>query len=216
MFVILPATAVTLGRNGGSIESADQAASALRPLAGQFASLLFTFGIVGTGLLAITTLAGSSAYASAEVFHWREGLSRTLGQAPGFYGVVVASWRPVLRSTCSASTPSARCTYRPSSTASPRPRILVLMVLASRSRELGRWRSGAVSVTLVRRGCHHHGSTAHLVSVRLAGHCELPSPHQRTRRRQPLNGPRSPAFRRVQRTIERIEFVGDLDHTHTI
>ena len=90
MFAILTATAVTLGKHPGNIETADQAAQALKPVAGSFASLLFTVGIVGTGLLAVPTLVGSSAYALAEAFHWREGLSKSLRQAPGFYAVIVA------------------------------------------------------------------------------------------------------------------------------
>jgi NRAMP (natural resistance-associated macrophage protein)-like metal ion transporter len=81
----------------GNIASADQAASALAPLvhsfphAGQLARLIFALGIVGAGLLAVPTLAGSVAYAVAEAFAWREGLSRKIQQAPGFYGAIVVS-----------------------------------------------------------------------------------------------------------------------------
>ena len=73
------------------IQSAEQAARALEPLAGSFAKVLFSVGIVGLGLLAVPVLAGSTAYAVAEAFHWREGLSQRLKDAPGFYGVIVAS-----------------------------------------------------------------------------------------------------------------------------
>src|SRR4029453_18482606 len=68
-----------------------EAARALEPIAGRFASALFAAGIVGTGLLAIPTLAGSAAYALAETFGLREGLGRKLKDAPGFYGVLAAS-----------------------------------------------------------------------------------------------------------------------------
>lgn len=91
MFFIMLTVASTLGRAGiTSIETADQAAQALQPLAGQWAALLFALGIVGTGLLAVPILAGSVAYAVAEIAGWAEGLSLTYRQAPGFYGVIAA------------------------------------------------------------------------------------------------------------------------------
>ena len=91
MFAIMVCSAATLGAHGlHSVQTAEQAAAALRPLAGRFAGLLFTAGIVGTGLLAVPVLAGSTAYAASEAFNWHEGLSRTFRQAPGFYGVIGA------------------------------------------------------------------------------------------------------------------------------
>jgi len=66
-------------------------ASALTPLADRFASLLYTIGIVGTGALAIPTLAGSAAYAFAETFGWKQGLDQKLKNARSFYGVIVLS-----------------------------------------------------------------------------------------------------------------------------
>lgn len=90
MFFIILTTALTLHKAGlTSISSTKQAAEALRPLAGNLAYLLFTVGIVGTGLLAIPTLAGSAAYALAETFHWAYGLDNKLGQARAFYGVFI-------------------------------------------------------------------------------------------------------------------------------
>ncbi|MDE3229461.1 MAG: divalent metal cation transporter, partial [Chloroflexota bacterium] len=71
-----------------NIQSADQAALALRPLAGPFAQQLFALGIVGTGLLAVPVLAGSAAYGIAEAVGWHEGLAKTLNHARGFYGVI--------------------------------------------------------------------------------------------------------------------------------
>jgi NRAMP (natural resistance-associated macrophage protein)-like metal ion transporter len=92
MFAIMVSSAATLGAHGSQdVATAAEAARALEPIAGRFASLLFAAGIVGTGLLAIPTLAGSAAYALAETFGWREGLGRTLKEAPGFYGVVTAA-----------------------------------------------------------------------------------------------------------------------------
>jgi NRAMP (natural resistance-associated macrophage protein)-like metal ion transporter len=92
MFFIILTTALTLHKHGITrIETSKQAAEALAPLAGKFASLLYTFGIIGVGLLAIPTLAGSAAYAFAETFQWRYGLDRKLRQARSFYAVVILS-----------------------------------------------------------------------------------------------------------------------------
>jgi NRAMP (natural resistance-associated macrophage protein)-like metal ion transporter len=88
-FFIIATTASTLHVNGiFQINSAAEAASALRPVAGDFAFLLFAFGVIGTGLLAVPVLAGSAAYAFAEAFGWREGLYLKFKQAHGFYGVI--------------------------------------------------------------------------------------------------------------------------------
>jgi NRAMP (natural resistance-associated macrophage protein)-like metal ion transporter len=89
MFFIILTTASTLGAHGvTNIQSATDAAEALRPLAGNFAFLLFALGIVGTGLLAVPVLAGSASYAVAESFDWHEGLYLKLRRAHGFYGVI--------------------------------------------------------------------------------------------------------------------------------
>jgi Mn2+/Fe2+ NRAMP family transporter len=89
MFFIIAACAGTLYASGvTNIETADQAALALKPF-GTLAYWLFAAGIVGTGLLAIPVLAGSSAYAFAEAFKWRSGLYRPLKQAHAFYGVII-------------------------------------------------------------------------------------------------------------------------------
>ncbi len=88
-FCIMLTTAVTLHAAGiADIQSAAQAAEALRPLAGDFAFLLFAAGIVGTGLLAVPVLAGSAAYAVAESFRWRIGLGLSLAEARGFYFIL--------------------------------------------------------------------------------------------------------------------------------
>jgi len=92
MFFIIITTAATLHANGiTNIGTASQAAEALRPLAGKLAYLLFAVGIIGTGLLAVPILAGSSAYAVAETRGWKEGLSKKARRAPGFYAVIAVS-----------------------------------------------------------------------------------------------------------------------------
>ncbi len=91
-FFIVLTTALTLHRHGVTRpETSRQVAEALRPLAGRFAELLYTVGLIGVGLLAIPTLSGSAAYAFAETFGWRQGLDRKLGGARYFYGVVILS-----------------------------------------------------------------------------------------------------------------------------
>jgi NRAMP (natural resistance-associated macrophage protein)-like metal ion transporter len=92
MFFIIAVCANTLFVNGiTNIDSAADAALALRPLAGQWAFLLFAIGIIGTGLLAIPILAGSTAYAISESFGWKEGLYRKFKTAHAFYGVIIVS-----------------------------------------------------------------------------------------------------------------------------
>jgi NRAMP (natural resistance-associated macrophage protein)-like metal ion transporter len=92
MFFIILTTAITLNRHGIThIETTREAAEALRPLAGKFAATLFTVGIVGVGFLAIPTLAGSTAYAFAETFRWRQGLDKKLSQARAFYALILFS-----------------------------------------------------------------------------------------------------------------------------
>jgi len=92
MFFIILTTAITLNRHGITrIETTRQAAEALRPLAGRFASTLFTLGIVGVGFLAIPTLAGSVAYAFAETFGLRQGLDKKLKRARAFYALILLS-----------------------------------------------------------------------------------------------------------------------------
>jgi NRAMP (natural resistance-associated macrophage protein)-like metal ion transporter len=89
MFFIILTTAVTLhAHHITQIDSAQQAARALEPVAGRFAFLLFAIGLVGTGLLAVPTLAGSIGYAVGEAFRWPTGLDHKPYQARRFYAVI--------------------------------------------------------------------------------------------------------------------------------
>ncbi|MGB9988370.1 NRAMP family divalent metal transporter [Massilia sp. SM-13] len=91
-FFIMLTTAVTLYTHGiTDIQSSAQAASALKPIAGEAAFLLFTLGIVGTGLLAIPVLAGSAAYAIAGTFRWTNSLELQFSAARKFYAIIIAS-----------------------------------------------------------------------------------------------------------------------------
>lgn len=95
MWAIITTTAGSLhAHNITNIQSADQAAKALQPLvktfpnAGEIAKTIFALGIIGTGLLAIPVMAGSSAYALSDTFGWKQGLNKTFKQAKAFYLVI--------------------------------------------------------------------------------------------------------------------------------
>jgi NRAMP (natural resistance-associated macrophage protein)-like metal ion transporter len=90
-FIILTTASVLHAHGVTNINSATQAAEALRPLAGNFTFLLFALGIIGTGMLAIPVLAGSAAYAVAEVFGWHATLEAKAPEAAGFYGIIAAA-----------------------------------------------------------------------------------------------------------------------------
>jgi NRAMP (natural resistance-associated macrophage protein)-like metal ion transporter len=91
LFIIV-ATAATLNASGVTdIQTSAQAAEALRPIAGPLTFALFAAGIIGTGMLAIPVLAGSAAYAVAEVFRWPQGLDRLLREAKAFYAVIAVA-----------------------------------------------------------------------------------------------------------------------------
>jgi len=90
-FIILATAAVLFSAGGTVIQSADEAARVLRPIAGSFASVLFTIGIIGTGLLAVPIFSSTAAYALTELFGMKEGLSSKWNQAKIFYGIVIVS-----------------------------------------------------------------------------------------------------------------------------
>lgn len=92
MFFIVATCAAVLFPHGiTNINTAEDAALALKPLAGNNAFILFGIGIIGTGLLAVPILAGSAAYTVAESFHWKQGLYRKLKNARSFYGIIILS-----------------------------------------------------------------------------------------------------------------------------
>jgi NRAMP (natural resistance-associated macrophage protein)-like metal ion transporter len=92
MFFVILTCAETLHRAGiTEIAGTKDAAAALKPLAGNAATLLYTLGIVGTGLLAIPTMAGSAAYALSDVFQWKSSLDARIGGARAFYAVLIGT-----------------------------------------------------------------------------------------------------------------------------
>jgi Mn2+/Fe2+ NRAMP family transporter len=90
-FIILSAAATLHVAGITDIQTSAQAAEALRPLGGPAAFILFSLGIIGTGMLAIPVLAGSAAYAVAESFDWQSGMDRKLHEAQGFYGIIAVA-----------------------------------------------------------------------------------------------------------------------------
>jgi Mn2+/Fe2+ NRAMP family transporter len=122
----------------------------LKPLAGQFAGLLFTLGIVGTGLLAVPVLAGSAGYALAETFGWREGLSKKFRRAPGFYLAISAATVIGLALNFSGINPIRALFFAAilNGLVAP-PLILLMMILGNSKKLLGKRRSGWLSNMLV-------------------------------------------------------------------
>jgi len=91
LFIILTAGSVLFPAGITNINTVEEAAKALQPLAGNMAYLLFALGVIGTGALAIPVLAGASSYIIAETFNWKQGLNKKYYQAKGFYLVFSVS-----------------------------------------------------------------------------------------------------------------------------
>jgi NRAMP (natural resistance-associated macrophage protein)-like metal ion transporter len=150
MFAIMVTAASTLGAEGVTqIETAAQAAKALEPIAGGFSSTLFALGIVGTGLLAIPTLAGSAAYALSEAFGWREGLGRSLRQAPGFYGVIAGAMVVGLLINFVGINPIRALFLSAILNGLAAPPLILLMLLLSRTARDPKERGGGLSTVIV-------------------------------------------------------------------
>jgi Mn2+/Fe2+ NRAMP family transporter len=149
-FVIMVVAAATLHAAGvTTIGTAAQAASALRPIAGDAAQLVFALGIVGLGLLAVPVLAGSTAYALAEAFDWHEGLSSTLRSAKGFYAILALTMLAGLVVELVAIDPIRALYYAAILNGVVAPPVIVLMIILGRDRDvMGEHRSGPVSMTL--------------------------------------------------------------------
>ncbi len=141
MFFIIAACGALLFANGiTNITSASQAAEALRPFAGNLTYWLFAIGIIGTGLLAIPVLAGSSSYAAAESFKWREGLYRKFNQAHAFYGILILSVFVGLAINFLGIDPIKALIYSAVVNGIVAPLVLALIVIiSSNKRIMGEW-----------------------------------------------------------------------------
>lgn len=141
MFFIIAACGAILFPQGiTNITSAAQAAEALRPFAGNATYFLFAIGIIGTGLLAIPVLAGSSSYALSEAFRWKEGLNRPLHQAHAFYGVIIISMLVGLGMNFIGLDPIKALIYSAVANGIVAPVILCFVVaMSSNKKIMGRW-----------------------------------------------------------------------------
>jgi NRAMP (natural resistance-associated macrophage protein)-like metal ion transporter len=151
MFAIMVASAATLGKHGvTTVQTAQQAAEALRPIAGRLASLLFTLGIVGTGALAVPVLAGSSAYALSEAFGWDEGLGKKFSGARKFYLVIGGAMLVGLALNFVGIDPIRALYFAAilNGVAAP-PLILLMLILSNHQPTCGRWTARRWSNALV-------------------------------------------------------------------
>lgn len=136
-FFIIITCASTLGVHGlRDIQTADQAAQALRPFAGDAAFLLFALGIIGTGLLAVPVLAGAASYAIAEAFRWRAGLYRKFEQAHGFYGIITIATLIGLLVNFTPIKPFQLLYYTAVLNGIAAPPLMVLILLISNNKEV--------------------------------------------------------------------------------
>jgi len=139
-FIIAACGGVLFTRGITEITSAAQAAEALRPFAGEYTYFLFAIGIIGTGLLDIPVLAGSSSYALAESLKWKEGLYRKLKQAHAFYGMIIISMIVGLSMNFIGLDPIKALIYSAIANGLVAPVVLFLIVKLSSNRKLmGEW-----------------------------------------------------------------------------
>ncbi len=136
---IIYAAAATLHASGVTvIQTSSQAAEALRPIAGPFTFVVFAAGIVGTGLLAVPVLAGSSAYALSEAFVWHEGLDRRLLQAKSFYATIAMATLAGVALNFTALNPVRALYWSAVVNGLLAPPVMaVMMLIASNSRIMG-------------------------------------------------------------------------------
>jgi Mn2+/Fe2+ NRAMP family transporter len=144
MFFIIAACGAILYPQGiTQIHTASEAAEALRPFAGELTYFLFAIGIIGTGLLAIPVLAGSSSYAVSESFKWREGLNQKLHQAHAFYGVLLLSVIVGLGINFLGIDPIKALIYSAVANGIVAPVVLALIVIISSNKHvMGEWVNG--------------------------------------------------------------------------
>ncbi len=148
-FIILTCGAVLFTHGITNITTAAEAAAALRPLAGEYAFLLFAVGIIGIGLQAVPVLAGSASYAISESLGWKEGLYRKLKQAYAFYGVIIISMLVGLLLNFIHLDPIKALIYAAVANGIVAPIIMIPIVLISSSHKaMGQWKNGPILKTL--------------------------------------------------------------------
>ncbi len=150
MFFIIAVSGATLFKAGiTNINSAADAANALRPFAGDQAALIFTIGIIGTGLLAVPVLAGSASYAISESMGWKYGLYRKLKEAYAFYGVIILSSLIGLAINFIGFDPIKALIYSAVLNGMIAPLILALIVIISANRKvMGDWTNSRITTAI--------------------------------------------------------------------
>ena len=150
MYFIILATALTLNANGKTdISTGADAAEALKPVAGDFAGLIFAVGMIGTGLLAVPVLAGASAYAVSETFGWRSGLDERWQRAKPFYGVIALATAVGLVIPFTGVKPIDALFFTSIVNGVAAPFLLVVIMLAARnSKVMGKQTIGPVLTAL--------------------------------------------------------------------
>jgi len=150
MFFIIAACGGILFPHGVTeISSAAQAAEALKPFAGNATYLLFALGIIGTGMLAIPVLAGSSSYAVAEALGWKEGLYQQLGKAYSFYGIIIISMLIGLGLNFLGIDPIKALIYSAVANGLVAPFVLFFIVkISSNKKVMGHWRNRPLTTAI--------------------------------------------------------------------
>lgn len=142
-YFIIISTATILFANKINITNAQEAALALKPFLGAYASTLFALGIIGSGLLALPVLACSTAYAVAETFNWREGLSKKPSTARGFYTVLSATFFIALAISLLRINPIKILFYSQVFSGLLAPFLLILiMIIAGSAKIMGKYKTG--------------------------------------------------------------------------
>jgi NRAMP (natural resistance-associated macrophage protein)-like metal ion transporter len=150
MYFVILTTAITLHSHGMTkIETSRQAAEALTPFAGRFAGTLFTVGIVGVGLLAIPTLAGSAAYACAETFRWKQGLDRPLKNARYFYAIILLSTGAAVGLNFTGIHPVEALYWSAVLNGLLAPVILVAILMVAANRKLMQWQPSSLLALVI-------------------------------------------------------------------
>lgn len=148
-FIILTTASVLHANNITEIQTASQAAEALRPFAGNFAYVLFAAGIIGTGLLAVPVLAGSASYALSEALNIKEGLYRKFNQAHGFYAIIAVAMLVGLLINLSPIPPFKMLYYAAVLNGLCAPVLMiVILLIANNKKIMGKFKNKALSNTL--------------------------------------------------------------------
>lgn len=146
MFFIIAVGNAVLHSHNVTINTAADAANALRPLAGNYAFLLFAIGIIGVGLLGIPVLSGSASYAISETMHWSYGLDKKLSKAYAFYGVIILATVVGLALNFVGVSPIRALILSAFINGVISPLLIFVIVMISNNRTImGEWKNGAFS-----------------------------------------------------------------------